>query len=134
MPKTGLPTDLVRDYWRKVRDFLVEKHGAPQAVAIRGVKRFRRRVVRAGDTIYNTDPEQVAESILEWTQSATTLIPTPVEISQMPRWAALAFAGRCARGEMHRSELSSYFREESSGRNSSRCSALMSWSTVLASE
>jgi len=97
MPRSNLSKDLVRDYWRQVRDLLTNQYRVAPAVATVGVRRFRRKAIRAGDTIYNRDPERVADAILEWIRSATTLIPTPADISQIPRWAALAFAGRCAR-------------------------------------
>lgn len=63
MPPSTLPNDLVRDYWRRVRDRLVHAHGLPQPDATAAMRVFRRSAGPAGETIYNTDPDVVADAI-----------------------------------------------------------------------
>lgn len=63
MPRSTLPRNLIRDYWQRTRDWLVQHHGFTPTGAATAVRRFRVRIRPAGDTIYNADPERVADNI-----------------------------------------------------------------------
>lgn len=115
-----LPDEAVAEYWQLVRAALVAG-GMSKAEAAAAAKAFREFMKPAGWTIYNRDPEdsaRLATKHAAWVRkesdkvadkpkpapkrakppakTADTL-PTKEEIEQLPRWARVSFAARCAR-------------------------------------
>jgi hypothetical protein len=88
MLQSGLPKDLVRDYWNRVRDLLIEKYGLAPTAATQGVKQFRQVAILAGETIYNTDPVHIAESIHKW----VTINRLPNSVSEKNTSGAIRIA------------------------------------------
>lgn len=113
-----LPAEAVAEYWQLVRAALVAG-GLSKKDAATTAKAYRAWMKPAGWTIYNDDPEDSAEAAKDYAawmreeqakpsngtvkkrakQPAKVAdeLATKEEILQLPRWAQVAFAARCAR-------------------------------------
>ncbi len=113
-----IPDEAVAEYWQLVRAALVAGGLSKKDAAV-AAKAYREYMKPAGWAIYNRDPEDAAEYAIKYAawmreeqaaasngkvskrakqpaKNANTL-PTEEEIAQLPRWARVAFAARCAR-------------------------------------
>ena len=64
--RSGLPINLIDDFWDNVVGTLHGKHGLGSVQALRAVLRFRNALDadEVGDILYHASPEDVAEGIM----------------------------------------------------------------------